>query len=116
MPKRSKLPKRTSAQLRPHTSLRGAMRLQGFDEHRIARVLKRQVNRIQRLVSKKRLNAAHEKLFLDVMKECVKIMEPAARANAPQESSAVQLVHDISRPARDPAMRDDFSNSRNSDE
>lgn len=82
------------------------MRFHGLDEHKIATVLRRQVNRLQRLISKKKLNAAHEKLQLEVLKECVKIMEPAARPNAALDSAAVQLVHDIPRPARDMASAD----------
>lgn len=82
-------------------SLRNAMRFHGLDEHKIATVLRRQVNRLQRLVPKKTLNAAKEKLLLEVTKECVKIMEPAARSNSLQDSGPVQLVHDIPRPVRD---------------
>lgn len=84
-------------------SLRNAMRCHGLDEHKITTVLRRQVNRLQRLMPKKTLNAAKEKLLLEVLKECAKIMEPAARANAPQDPSAFQLVHDIPRPVRDAA-------------
>lgn len=90
-------------------SLRSAMRLQGLDEHKITRVLRRQVNRLQRLISKNKLNAAHEKLFLEVLKECVKIMEPVARPNAPQDSAAFQLVHDIPRPAGEATAPNAFS-------
>lgn len=96
---------------RQRMSLRSAMRFHGLDEHKIATGLRRQLNRLQRLISKTKLNAAHEKLFLEVTKECVKIMEPAARANSPQDSGTVQLVHDIPRPVRD-FESTDFSTSR----
>ncbi len=82
------------------------MRLQGLDEHKVARVLKRQVDRLQHLISKEKLNAAHEKLLLEVTKEWVKIMEPASRSNSPQDCGPVQLVHDIPRPAHDLAPDD----------
>lgn len=83
---------------RPRMSLRQAMRTQGLDEHKVARVFNRQVNRLQRRAKpKKGLPAAQEKLLLEVLKECAKIMEPA-RANATQEPSAFQFVHEIPRP------------------
>ena len=94
---------------RPRMSLRQAMRAQGLDEHKISKTLKRQVNRLQRLVPKKTLNAAKEKLLLEVLKECVKIMEPVSRANAAQDSTAFQLVHDIPRPPRDSAVHNGVS-------
>lgn len=95
------IPRRRPAQQpRPRMSLRNAMRFHGLDEHKISKALRRQVNRLQRLVPKKTLNAAKEKLLLEVLKECVKIMQPAARANAPQDPNAFQLVHDIPRPPR----------------
>jgi hypothetical protein len=93
---------------RPRVSLRQAMRSQGLDEHKVARVFNRQVNRLQRRAKpKKGLPAAQEKLLLEVLKECVKIMEPAPRANATPDSSTFQLVHEIPRPAI--PMRDSFS-------
>lgn len=91
-------------------SLRNAMRFHGLDEHKIATVLRRQLNRLQRLISKRKLNASHEKLLLEVTKECGKIMEPAARSHLPQDSGAVQLVHDIPRPVRDWEPDDTASN------
>jgi len=88
------------------------MRLQNLDEHKIAQVLKRQVNRLQRLVPKKKLSTAQEKLLLEVLKECAKIMEPASRANATQEPSAFQLVHEIPRPPRQASpLRDSSAHS-----
>lgn len=87
------------------------MRFHGLDEHKIATVLRRQINRLQRLLSKKKLNAAQEKLLLEVTKECVKIMEPAARSNSPQDSGPIQLVHDIPRPTRN-VEPDDPSGNR----
>ena len=85
-------------------SLRSAMRLQGLDEHKIASVLKRQVNRFQRLVPKKKLSAAHEKLLLEILKECVKILDPAARGSTASEVPAtVVLNHQIPRPDRSQA-------------
>lgn len=104
--KMTKQPKQTPAQPRPRMSLRNAMRFHGLDEHKITSVLRRQVNRLQRLISKEKLDAAQEKLFLEVLKECIKIMEPAARANVMQEPGGVQLVHDVPRPPRDPVTRD----------
>ena len=85
---------------RPRVSLRQAMRSQGLDEHKVARVFNRQVNRLQRRAKpKKGLPSAQEKLLLEVLKECAKILEPAPRANAAPDSSAFQLVHEIPRPA-----------------
>ena len=99
---------------RPRMSLRQAMRAQGLDEYKVARVFNRQVNRLQRRAKpKKGLPAAQEKLLLEVLKECAKILEPA-RANAAQDSSVpFQLVHEIPRPPR-PAvpMGDSFSGSQ----
>src|SRR6185437_16029888 len=99
---------------RPRMSLRQAMRAQGLDEHKVARVFNRQVNRLQRRAKpKKGLPMAQEKLLLEVLKECAKILEPASRANAAQDSSVpFQLVHEIPRPTR-PAipMGDSFSGS-----
>ncbi len=92
---------RPARPVRQRMSLRNAMRFHGLDEHKIATVLRRQLNRLQRLISKRKLNVSHEKLLLEVMKECGKIMEPAARSSSPQDSGAVQLVHDIPRPVRD---------------
>ncbi len=104
---------------RPRMSLRQAMRAQGLDEHKIARVFNRQVNRLQRRAKpKKGLPAAQEKLLLEVLKECAKIMEPSSRASAAQEPSAFQLVHEIPRPprpVRDAAAREFFDN-RNDEE
>lgn len=55
---------------RPRMSLRQAMRAQGLDEHKVARVFNRQVNRLQRRPKpKKGLPAAQEKLLLEVLKE-----------------------------------------------
>lgn len=86
---------------RPRMSLRQAMRAQGLDEHKIAKAFNRQVNRLQRRAKKKKeLPPAQEKLLLEVLKECAKIMEPG-RANGGQEPSALQFVHEIPRPVRD---------------
>ena len=86
---------------RPQMSLRQAMRAQGLDEHKIAKAFNRQVNRLQRRAKKKKeLPPAQEKLLLEVLKECAKIMEPG-RANGGQEPSALQFVHEIPRPVRD---------------
>ena len=94
-------------------SLRNAMRAQGLDEHKIARAFNRQVNRLQRRgKAKKRLPAAQEKLLLEVLKECAKIMEPSPRASAAQEPSPFQFIHEIPRPANDGAVRDELFNSR----
>ena len=82
-------------------NLRNAMRAQGLDEHKIARVFNRQVNRLQRpSKTKNKLPLPQEKLLLEAIKECVKIMEPAARGNAAQEAGAIHLVHNIPRPPR----------------
>lgn len=104
-------PRRSTVAHPPHPrmSLRSAMRLQGLDEQKITGVLRRQVNRLQRLISKDKLNAAQEKLLLEILKECAKILEPAARASAPQDSSAVQLVHEIPRPPREPSAPESSS-------
>lgn len=98
---------------RPRMSLRQAMRAQGLDEHKIGRALNRQVNRLQRRGKpKKQLPAAQEKLLLEVLKECAKLLEPGPRANATQEAGAFQLVHEIPRPVRDAAVRDESFNGR----
>jgi hypothetical protein len=104
-------PRRPPAQQpRPRMSLRSAMRLLGLDEHRIARVLKRQVNRFQRLVPKKKLSIAHEKLLLEILKECAKIIDPTTRGGAASEVPAtVVLNHQIPRPDRSQAASNGHS-------
>ena len=82
---------------RPRTSLRNAMRQQGIDEHKIAFVFNEQVDSLR-----KGDEPQHKKLLLDYVKECVKIMDPAARAGATADAPATILLnHQVPRPDRD---------------
>lgn len=92
---------RVAAPPRPRMSLRSAMRQNGIDEHKIAHVLNEQVDTLRESDEPQQ-----KKLLLDYLKECVKIMEPAARSNPAQDSGSVQLVHDIPRPIRECEPRD----------
>lgn len=87
---------------RPRTSLRNAMRQQGIDEHKIAFLFNEQVDRLRNAAagedSKK--PAPEEKLILDVLKECVKIIDPEARASTADGPSIIQLNHQVPRPDR----------------
>ena len=91
---------------RPRVSLRTAMRQQGIDEHKIAYVLNEQVDRLRLTNSKEnrkhKKSAAEEKMILDSVKECVKIIDPAARAGAALDQVVLPLTHQVARPESDP--------------
>lgn len=82
---------------RARTSLRNAMRQQGIDEHKIALVFNEQVDSLR-----KGDEPQQKKLLLDYVKECVKIIDPAARAGAAAENpTTILLNHQVPRPNRD---------------
>lgn len=82
---------------RPRTSLRNAMRQQGIDEHKIALVFNEQVDSLRESDEPQQ-----KKLLLDYVKECVKIIDPAARAGASAEApTTFVLNHQVPRPDRD---------------
>lgn len=103
---------------RPRTSLRNAMRQQGIDEHKIAFCINEQVDRLRGVATEsenEKKPAAEEKMILDVLKECVKIIDPAARAGAAAEAPAFVLSHQVPRPNRDETASNGHSNGRPDD-
>lgn len=79
---------------RPRTSLRNAMRQQGIDEHKIALVFNEQVDSLRQSEEPQQ-----KKLLLDFIKECVKVIDPAARAGAAADAPATILLnHQVPRP------------------
>jgi len=78
------------------------MRQQGIDEHKIAFCINEQVDRLRGVATEsenEKKPATEEKLILDVLKECAKIIDPAARSSANAEAPAtVVLNHHVPRP------------------
>lgn len=96
---------------RPRTSLRNAMRQQGIDEHKIALVFNEQVDSLRGSAE-----AQQKKLLLDYVKECVKIIDPAARAGTSVEApAAFVLNHQVPRPDRGQGTSNSHSDSHADD-
>ena len=78
-----------------------ALRRRGLDEWTIADGY---VDVVGKLTRKSDSNDSVEKLFVDVLKECSRHLEPPHSADAaPDAPVIVKLVHTVSRPKREPA-------------
>lgn len=81
-----------------------ALRKIGYDEYTIAQ---NYADTTERLKAKSGKNGNIEKLLIDVLKECSRLIEPLRpadtatdRSNAPGATIHVHLVHNVPRPAR----------------
>lgn len=76
------------------------MRAAGLDEDALAGYYFRQLRRIES--GEKSTPRVPEKMLLDVLKECTKIMfAPARREAALEQPTTVELVHFVPRPERE---------------
>jgi hypothetical protein len=85
---------------RHRTRLAEALRKQGIDEHRLAQVYAEIMGRLQ----DKSEDRGVEKLLLDVLKECSRILEEENRLAKPEPraASTTIVVHNVPRPQRGP--------------
>ncbi|MGC1107362.1 MAG: hypothetical protein WA876_12570 [Candidatus Acidiferrales bacterium] len=86
------------AQPRPRMRLRAAMRKAGLDEWKIAWLLNFKIHCLAE--SKK---SSDNKLLLDYLKEAARHLDPVSLRTAAQETSAIEIVHDVPRPIRNEA-------------
>ena len=81
---------------RARTRLRSAMRKVGLDEWKIAWLLNYKIDCFAELKT-----SSGNKLLLDYLKEAARHLDPASpRAAAEQETSTIEIVHDVPRPNR----------------
>lgn len=85
---------------RHRTRLAEALRKQGIDEQRLAQVYADIMGRLQ----DKSEDRGVEKLLLDVLKECSRILEEENRSARPEQRSpsTTIVVHNVPRPQRGP--------------
>jgi hypothetical protein len=84
------------AQPRARMRLRAAMRKVGLDEWKIAWLLNFKIHCLAE--SRK---SSDNKLLLDYLKEAARHLDPVSLRGAAQETSAVEIVHEVPRPSRD---------------
>ena len=79
------------------------MRLAGLDEQAIAENYAGVVEKLTN--ARQQPNDGAEKLLVEVLKECTRVLEPPLRAGgaAPDAPVTVQLIHNVPRPRREEA-------------
>jgi hypothetical protein len=92
-------PKKRRKRLRKRVRLGKALRMAGLDEHVVA---KNYVNVVEKLAKKTAEENDIQKLLVDVLKECSRVLDQPDAQNQPADGPApVQLIHNLARPDRE---------------
>jgi hypothetical protein len=88
---------------KPRMKMGDALRGAGLDEARLACKWRRILGRID--VTNGKATPASEKLLVDVLKECSKLLDayPAPRVAVPGDGAPIQFVSNVARPVREEA-------------
>jgi hypothetical protein len=86
---------------RSRIRLRSAMRRAGLDEWKVAWLLNYKIDRLAESTK-----SSDNKLLLDYLKEAARHLDPAsARATTGQDTSTIEMVHNVPRPNRNESER-----------